>query len=156
MNHHDDMASFGLMVRDRGHGKVMQHANFPTLRYRIHPQDAKDVVDGLKLIAETFFAAGAQRVLLPFVGPNRNEFDHADQLQRIDATKIKGTDIILSGFHPQGTAGIGRVVDGNLKVFGSERIYVCDASVLPDSPGVNPQVTIMAFAHRLAEHLQEL
>lgn len=154
MSHHDDMASFGLMVRDRGHGKVMQHANFPTLRYRIHPQDAKDVVDGLKLIAEAFFAAGAERVLLPFVGPNRNEFENADQLKSIDADKIKGTDIILSGFHPQGTAGIGRVVDGNLKVFGSERVYVCDASVLPDSPGVNPQVTIMAFAHRLAEHLQ--
>ena len=155
MKHHDDMASFGLMVRDRGHGKVRQYGNFPTLRYRIHKDDAKDVVEGLKLIARTFFAAGAERVLLPFVGPNEIEFEHADQLNSIDAAKIKGTDIILSGFHPQGTAGIGRVVDGDLKVFGSQRTYVCDASVLPNSPGVNPQVAIMAFAHRLAEKLMK-
>ena len=39
---------------------------------------------------------------------------------------------------------------------GAGRVHVCDASVLPDSPGVNPQVTIMALALRKAEHLGNL
>ena len=37
---------------------------------------------------------------------------------------------------------------------GEPRVTVCDASVLPDSPGVNPQVTIMALSLRLADHLR--
>lgn len=155
MKHHDDMASFGLMVRDRGSGKVIDKGAFPTMLYKLDKEDAKDVVNGLKLIAEVFFAAGAERVLLPLLGRLQNEFENTEQLKTIDASKVDAKDIILSGFHPQGTAGIGRVVDGNLKLFGSERIHVCDGSVLPDSPGVNPMISIMALSQRLGEYLSE-
>jgi len=48
---------------------------------------------------------------------------------------------------------MGRLVDRDLRLPGSQRIRVCDASALPDSPGVNPQVTIMALALRLADHM---
>jgi len=153
MKHHDDMASFGLMVRDRGTGKVIDKGAFPTMLYKLNSEDTKDVVNGLKLIAEIFFAAGAERVLLPLLGKQKNEFANANQLNHIDASTVDAKDIILSGFHPQGTAGIGRVVDQNLKLSGSEHIYVCDGSVLPDSPGVNPMVSIMALSQRLGEYL---
>ncbi len=153
MKNHDDMANFGLMVRDRGTGTVIDKGAFPLIRYLLHPEDTVDVVEGLKLIAEIFFAAGANRILMPFLGKPENEFERFKQVRAIDASRIHAKDIILSGFHPQGTAGIGRVVDGDLRILGSKRTYVCDASVLPDSPGVNPQITIMALAHRLAAHL---
>lgn len=48
---------------------------------------------------------------------------------------------------------MGRIVDTDLRLIGSERIHVCDASVLLDSPGVNPQVTLMALSLRLADRL---
>jgi len=153
MEHHDDMASFGLMVKDRGTGSLLNIGALPAMKYMLHPQDAKDIVNGLKLISEIFFAAGAERVLLPFMGPNKNEFENAGQLHSVDPSGMSAKEIMLSGFHPQGTAGMGRVVDGNLKLSGSERIYVCDGSVLPDSPGVNPMITIMALSQRLAAHL---
>ena len=37
------------------------------------------------------------------------------------------------------------------RVYGFENLYLNDASILPDSPGVNPQGTIMAMARRNAQ-----
>lgn len=57
------------------------------------------------------------------------------------------------GAHPGGAAAIGEVVDNNLKAFGCSNLYVCDASVLPESPGKPPILAIVALAKRLAVHL---
>jgi cholesterol oxidase len=40
------------------------------------------------------------------------------------------------------------VVDRDQRVFGYENLLVCDGSVIPANPGVNPSLTIAA----LAEH----
>jgi cholesterol oxidase len=40
------------------------------------------------------------------------------------------------------------VVDRDQRVFGYERLLVCDGSIVPANPGVNPSLTITA----LAEH----
>jgi choline dehydrogenase-like flavoprotein len=45
------------------------------------------------------------------------------------------------------------VVDADLELHGAKGVYVADASVIPSSLGVNPQITIMALATRLAYHL---
>lgn len=58
------------------------------------------------------------------------------------------------GAHPGGTAAIGEVVDKDLKTK-IDNLYVCDASVLPESPGAPPIVTIIALAKRLAKHIAE-
>jgi glucose dehydrogenase len=47
------------------------------------------------------------------------------------------------------------VVDKNLKYFKSKNLYVCDGSVIPVLSEKHPTLTIMALAHRLAEHLIE-
>lgn len=45
------------------------------------------------------------------------------------------------------------VVDKNLLVHGTSRIFVCDGSVLPSTGASNTGLTIAALAHRLADHL---
>lgn len=45
------------------------------------------------------------------------------------------------------------VVDENLRVVGTQRLYVCDMSVLPLSTAANPVRTLTALALRLSEHL---
>ena len=67
-------------------------------------------------------------------------------------------ELKLMAFHPLGTARADArpahgVVDGDLKLHGAEGVYVADGSVVPSSIGVNPQITIMALATRLAYHL---
>jgi choline dehydrogenase-like flavoprotein len=42
------------------------------------------------------------------------------------------------------------VIDGDLAVHGVRGVHVADGSAVPSSLGVNPQLTIMALATRLA------
>jgi choline dehydrogenase-like flavoprotein len=61
-------------------------------------------------------------------------------------------------FHPLGTARMAAdpargVLDGDGRVHGAQGVYVCDGSAVPTALGVNPQLTIMALATRLADHL---
>ena len=58
----------------------------------------------------------------------------------------------VQGAHPGGTAAIGKVVDAQLQT-AVERLFVCDASVLPTSPGLPPILTICALARRLGRQL---
>ncbi len=46
-------------------------------------------------------------------------------------------------------------VDSNLKVFGTDNIYVCDGSVFSTAGNANPTFTCMALASRLGDHLVE-
>lgn len=65
------------------------------------------------------------------------------------------------GLHQSGTTRIGDspergVVDRNLKLWGTENIFVCSSSVFPTSGQANPTYLIGAFSVRLAEHLAHL
>jgi choline dehydrogenase-like flavoprotein len=58
----------------------------------------------------------------------------------------------VQGAHPGGTAAVGRVVDKNLQTE-VDNLFVCDASVLPVSPGLPPILTLVALAKHLAKIL---
>jgi choline dehydrogenase-like flavoprotein len=46
------------------------------------------------------------------------------------------------------------VVDEDLRVAGTQRLYVCDMSVMPFSSAANPVRTLVALSLRLSRHLQ--
>jgi choline dehydrogenase-like flavoprotein len=56
------------------------------------------------------------------------------------------------GAHPGGTAAIGKIVNAHLETE-CKNLFVCDASVLPQSPGLPPILTILALAKRLGKEL---
>jgi choline dehydrogenase-like flavoprotein len=63
-----------------------------------------------------------------------------------------------SGYHQTGTTRMAAnatdgVVDANLAVFGTENLFVASTSTFPTSSQANPTLTGVAFAVRLAEHL---
>jgi choline dehydrogenase-like flavoprotein len=139
--------SFGVMMHDRGEGRLGWIGGRPFPLYRLHPEDAADMIAGMRLVARAFLAAGAERVLLPVFGAP-NEASSIDELNALD---LRGARPSWASFHPQGTAGMGRVVSPELRL--TERIDVCDASVFPSSPGANPQLTLVALSLRLAHRL---
>lgn len=69
--------------------------------------------------------------------------------------KESGVDTIVSteaiGAHPGGTAPLGITVDNQFKT--KMGFYVCDASILPESPGAPPILTLMALGKRLGENI---
>ena len=69
----------------------------------------------------------------------------------VDPKTIGST--VYRGAHPGGTAPIGKTVDSNLETEISN-LFVCDASVLPISPGKPPILTILALSKRLADYLK--
>lgn len=154
MERYDRVANFGLMCRDRATGRVRSVGGRLTVHYGIDPADARDMGAGLLLNAAALFAAGAERVLLPLAGEGIDpEVEGPDALARWRPEDFTPQRLASAAFHPQGTCGMGRVVDPDLRLIGSARISVADGSALPDSPGVNPQVAIMALALRCADRL---
>ncbi len=152
LDHFDQVASFAFLFVDDSKGRVRFIGNEMVIRYKLSREDIVEIVKASKLIGEIFFNAGAKKVLLPLVG-TQNEFYSLAELKKLNPETIKTNQVMTSGFHPRGTASMGKVVDTDLKVFGLNHVYVCDASVMPASPGVNPQITIMGLSLRLAEHL---
>ena len=70
----------------------------------------------------------------------------------VDPNTIGST--VYRGAHPGGTAPIGKIVDSNLETE-IANLFVCDASVLPISPGKPPILTILALSKRLADYLTD-
>jgi choline dehydrogenase-like flavoprotein len=112
---------------------------------------------GVKLLAEMHFALGAERVMLPFT--TLPEAKSADDLRAIDDKRVPRKALELFTVHLMGTARMGgsaasSVVDATGEVWDLPGCYVADASLFPTAIGVNPQITIMALATRVAWRLE--
>jgi hypothetical protein len=72
---------------------------------------------------------------------------------------LQWKNIFSSAAHHVGTARMSDsyksgVVDANLRVFGTQNLFVCDGSVFPTSGNVNSGLTIACLACKLADHLK--
>lgn len=152
MDRYDKVGTIGFMIRDEARGKVRYPAGprRPLIRYDMTRVDVGRMLRGIRFSAETFLAAGARRVVLP-INKDFNEVATPGDIPKAAPDKTSASEFQMMAFHPLGTAAIGRVVDGDLRA--CPGVFVCDGSVIPESLGVNPQITIYAFALRLADHL---
>jgi choline dehydrogenase-like flavoprotein len=152
----DHVASTGVHLSDRSAGRVGLTPN-GTLRvtYRLHRDEARELVFGIARAAELLFAAGATEVYpqiggVPLIRPG--------ELAKLESSPPTPGALRLEAFHPMGTApmaadpGLG-VTGPDGAVHGAEALYVADASLLPTSIGVNPMMTVIAMASRVARGL---
>lgn len=153
-----NMCVFGGMIHDEAGGVVRRGpGREPIVTYRMAKRDRATVPFLIRTMAETFFAAGAKEVFPPILGQKGVD---ADAFRALDLERVPAGRLECSSQHPLGSCRMASspdhgVVDASGKVYGLEGLYLADGSVVPSSLGVNPQVTIMAMADRIACHLRE-
>jgi choline dehydrogenase-like flavoprotein len=152
-----NIASIGLYVSDTSTGRVRTVPGLrePLITYELNDTDLRKLLVGIRLAAEIHLAAGAMMALvglpgLPAIGSKAD-------LDKITAVNCKPTDVRPTGFHPMGTARMGRRGEGVVDSWGRHHdvrnLIVADGSVFPTCVAVNPQISIMAFATRAAERI---
>jgi choline dehydrogenase-like flavoprotein len=119
------------MATDDNNGRVITDAD-GSARYEsdFQPHELQRAADATAFSRRVLEAAGARRVL--WSSPA--------------STHTQGTC-------PMGADPARSVVDGNGQSHEVARLYVGDGSLLPRTLSVNPSLTIMALATRLADHL---
>ncbi|MFQ5420282.1 MAG: FAD-dependent oxidoreductase [Anaerolineae bacterium] len=137
-SHHNLMRQYRYMtcaevaIRDENAGEIGVDRNGRLVIKKIlTDQDKRRMKDGASVLKEVLAGSGAKQVIeSPF----------------------------YFGLHLMGGCRMGvdaqtSVVEPDYKMRGSKNIYVCDSSLFPNAPGINPALTIMALAQRLSEQL---
>jgi choline dehydrogenase-like flavoprotein len=152
------VGSIGVHLSDLSSGRVgLGSAGSLRASYKLTRDDARRLAFGIARAAEIHFAAGATEVY-----PNiaRVGVLKPGDLAEFETTTFKPAELRLEAFHPMGTARIAAdagegvcAPDGS--VHGTRGLYVADASLFPTSVGVNPMMTVIAFAKQVSRGLAE-
>ncbi|MFP4477471.1 MAG: FAD-dependent oxidoreductase [Desulfatibacillaceae bacterium] len=99
----------------------------------------------------------ADSITKPFTDEDERRMGKATDLCRemLERAGVDRQTITVArsiGGHPGGTVAMGGVVDTSFRC-GRDNLFVCDGSVLPESPGVPPSLTIMAMSRLLGRML---
>jgi len=129
----------------------------PVVHYHFTREVVHSLIAATRASAKIFFAAGAVRVHAPSAHPHIIEVAEADRLDsRIKEDHfIEGTTT-LSAAHLMGGCGMGKnstdsVTDAHGRVHGVPWLRVADSALFPDALQINPYLTVMSLADRVAE-----
>ncbi len=133
----------------------------PVVRYRLTDEVRRSLVASMRASTRIFFAAGAERVHAP---AGRTFFIEAADAGRIDELialdDLKPGKVSIASAHLMGGCRMGASVADSVtnawgEVHGVPWLFVADASLFPRCAEINPYVTIMALADRVAERVRE-
>ena len=168
------IAPFLAIVKDDGGGRISEtRSGFAKIEYRTTPRDERTLRAALGSLVRMAESAGASEVIAagsPPIAWRRRDGVEAFQvlqrrLTRFDFSPNRGT---VFSAHQMGTARMGsdpveHACDPYGRVRASSRpratdpngglikgLYVVDGSLFPTAIGVNPMITILALAKRVA------
>ncbi len=139
---------------------VVDRKGKPVVHYSFTPQVIASLVAGTRASARIFFGAGALRVHAPTADPPLIEAsDRALIDQRIRSEHFRAGTTTVSAAHLMGGCAMGAtardsVTDSFGRVHGIPWLRVADSSLFPDALQINPYLTIMALAGRVAEQIR--
>jgi choline dehydrogenase-like flavoprotein len=132
MRHYDKMTCAEVAIRDENAGEIQVSKNGQlVVKKELTEQDKNRKHKGEEILKEILAASGAKRV--------------------IDSPMYFG--LHLMGGARMGTDPVTSAVDPEFKLRDQQNIFVCDSSIFPNAPGINPALTIMALAHKLSQQL---
>jgi len=160
------------IARDRDSGRVYKDpvSGTPRIQYTPSEFDRANIMEGVVALVKIAYVEGAEEIHLvnsgvkPFIrSESSSESSNAGitdpdftawvaEIQRI------GNKPPMAGFASAHQMGTNRmsvnprdgVVDPEGRVWGTEGLYVADASVFPSASGVNPMITNMAIADMIS------
>ena len=105
---------------------------------------------GKLIVKKNFTAQDRQRM--------KNGTDKLKEILAASGAKHVIESPYYFGLHLMGGARMGvdpqkSVVGPDYRVHGQENVFVCDSSLYPNAPGINPGLTVMALAHKLSEQI---
>ena len=163
------------IVRDRDAGRIWYDPTTgrPGMSYTPSAFDRKNIMEGNIALAKILYVSGAIEIHVAITGvpPFIRETDEKGEaiedeegvtspafqawLSKLREVGNKPITAAFSAAHQMGTCRMSvaekdGVVDPKGRVFGTEGLYVSDASVFPSASGVNPMITTMAISDHIS------
>ncbi|GIZ46589.1 hypothetical protein CKM354_000970900 [Cercospora kikuchii] len=178
------MTGYISLARDRYGGRIYPDAKDGRchIQYTPNAYDQKHILEGVVRLAEILYVEGAREIYaaVPNVGPFVRPSADADSKVSMHANaspsvtdpafaawiakvRSNGFPSPGTGFfsaHQMGSCRMGTspknsVVDYRGRVWGTQNLYIADASVFPSASGVNPMITNMGIARGIARGIAE-
>lgn len=161
--HFDRMAPFDVFIQTKhSFGRVRPRRSGwdPDIRYDLDERDLGLLQLGLQRVTEVCWAAGAVGAL-PGVHGVPEVLRSRDDNRYLREHKLRATDCTLAGTHVFGTTRMGgnprtSVVDSYGQSHDVENLWVADTGLFPESSAVNPMLTCMALARRVAHRIADV
>ena len=164
-------AIFFVLTRDTGEGRVqVDRRGRAIMTYWPNEVDRGFLVRGIQEITRIAFAGGAVAVSTTHTPALRLESDSGTpgavarpRLERflgdVAARGVTPNRLPLFSAHQMGSCRLGidrrsSVADPYGQVHGTRGLYVGDASGFPTASGVNPMLSVMALAYRVAQRIK--
>jgi choline dehydrogenase-like flavoprotein len=153
-----NLAVYYAAITSEGRGRVqaLPRMRDPLVTYRLTRGDRALLGRGLARLALAMLEAGATEVYPSYRGAPivRRRADLATMQATFAASRASVMTVHLCSTVPFGEHDHSPADSVGL-VRGTRNVYVNDASLLPDAPGVNPQASVMAIAVRNARRFAE-
>jgi choline dehydrogenase-like flavoprotein len=161
LSEHRHAALYHVTAKGSGRGRVRPSVldeGAAALAYELSDDDLRHLSQGLARLSALLLAAGASAVHPGVSGlPLIRSRQEADRwlTELLPRKSLSLTSVHAFSSCPAGERRERCAADSWGRVHGLDNLYVNDASMLPDSPGVNPQASIMALARRNVVHFTE-
>jgi len=161
------MVGYISLARGRDSGRVYPDPVDGRVRFQYTPSkfDKSHILEGLLALSKIHYINGAEEIftvipgmrpfkrdpLLPSTGDGINDPAFQTWLEEVRAKGFPSPESTFVSAHQMGSCRMSAkskdgVVDPKGRVWGTEGVYVADASVFPSASGVNPMVTNMAIS----------
>ncbi|KAK2801339.1 hypothetical protein FQN51_005439 [Onygenales sp. PD_10] len=178
-----NMAGFITLARDRDPGRVYADPVDGRCRIDYTPSyfDRKNMMEAVIGAAKVAYVSGAMEIhttsrdIPPFIRPERSATEACSAEEGINHPAFQAwikklrqlynplapERTFFASAHQMGTCRMGTspktsVVDTTGKVWGTESLYITDASVFPSASGVNPMVTNMAISDWTSQNISKV